>query len=148
MANRELISGLDDGTAVRIASTLAGLYQRQEGFVDRPSADLMQALGAEFGAEVPSGPVSEGELARAILLLLAEDPGMGDRIEQMIDGPAVKTFAIGTTGAVLAALVLLQLHVKIARDKDGRWTFHMEKKPTAPALLKPLIAKLVACFHP
>ena len=31
---------------------------------------------------------------------------------------------------------------EFARDKDGRWSIKIKKKPTSEALLKPLIKKL------
>ena len=36
----------------------------------------------------------------------------------------------------------LQTQFEFARDKDGRWSVTIKKKPTSDAMLKPLIKKL------
>jgi hypothetical protein len=41
-------------------------------------------------------------------------------------------------------LVVLQTHVKFERDKAGRWSVKIEKKPTDNSLLKPLVQKLLS----
>ena len=46
-------------------------------------------------------------------------------------------------GAVTAALIALQTHVKIERDAKGKLAWKVEKKPTTVALLRPLVEKLL-----
>jgi hypothetical protein len=45
---------------------------------------------------------------------------------------------------LLAALVVLQTHLRIQRLPDGKWSVLFEKKASRDALLKPLVQKLVA----
>ena len=61
-----------------------------------------------------------------------------------IEGDAPESFSIGLDAAVIAGvLIALQTHVKFERDKDGKLTWKIEKKPTSEALLKPLVEKLL-----
>jgi hypothetical protein len=89
-------------------------------------------------------PVSEGDLARQSLLLLAEDPAQQPALRGLIENPPAEALegvlaaiAVGT-----AALCVLQASVKIGRDKDGHWTFQFAKKPLSEPLLNLLIEKL------
>lgn len=43
---------------------------------------------------------------------------------------------------IAGLLVALQTHFEFVRDKDGRWSIKIKKKPTSDTLLKPLIKKL------
>jgi hypothetical protein len=38
-------------------------------------------------------------------------------------------------------LLVLQTYFEFERDKEGRWSFRIKKKPTREALLKPLVKK-------
>ena len=49
-----------------------------------------------------------------------------------------------SVGVLLAALVVLQTHVRIHRGPDGKWTVLLEKKASKDGLLKPLVQKLLA----
>jgi len=85
------------------------------------------------------------------LQLLAEDPEQRAAFTALIQGPAAKSFSPeGLLLAGTAALIALQSHLKIQRDKNGKWQFTFEAKPTPPALLKLLVEKLLAWFaaHP
>lgn len=96
------------------------------------------------GAPIPS--VSEGELARQALLVLAEDPATRAAIESMATQPAatLQKYDFGATVAIATAVLLvLQTHYKFERRPDGRWTITLEKKPTSDALLKNLVQKLL-----
>jgi hypothetical protein len=47
---------------------------------------------------------------------------------------------------VAAVLVVLQTHVKFDRDKDGRWSLKIEKKPAGDKLLANLAGKFLSLF--
>jgi hypothetical protein len=82
-------------------------------------------------------------VAKAALALLAADPAMTPDLDALIDNPPVEDFADPVTlGIGVAALIILQSHIKIERDKAGKWMFKFEKKPMSDALLKQLISKL------
>lgn len=95
--------------------------------------------------EAAAVPASDGDLARAALLLLADDPQQQPILTALIEGPAPTKFGVLETAAVVTAVLLvLQTHVKFERDKDGRWTLKIEKKPTDNSLLKLLVQKLLS----
>jgi hypothetical protein len=106
---------------------------------------LVQTLAHEFQLSGESGPVSDGELARQALLVLAEDPETGNAIEAMAASNAsAEKFDFGATlGLTAAVLIVLQTHVRFARNSDGKWNLKIEKKPASDALLKGLVQKLI-----
>ena len=107
-----------------------------------------QALGNQFQVEPEAVPVSEGELARQALLVLAEDPETQKAIETMAAAAeqSPQKFDFGVTiGLTAAVLFVLQTHVKFERRPDGKWSLQLEKKPTSDALLKGLVQKLISC---
>ena len=105
-----------------------------------------KALADEFqiGSGTGGAGVSEGELARQALLVLAEDPEAAIAIERLASTPGdnaqVFDFGIGLTVAVL---IVLQTHVKFERNADGKWSLQVEKKPTSDGLVKGLVQKLI-----
>ncbi len=138
------IAALDDAEALRLVQTIGAAFARAEDYETHLPPDLQATLGAAFDAASAGGTVSEGDLARAALQLYAEDPEHRAALTAMLDHPAPQSFDLGATLAVTAAvLVILQTHVRFYRDKDGKWTLKVEKKPTSDALLKPLVQKLL-----
>ena len=106
-----------------------------------PDVALAETLAAEVTA-TPDHAALTGDLAKASLLLLAEDPAMQPVLSSMIDNPPAVSFSLTALGIGVAALIVLQSHIKIEKGQDGKWTFKYEKKPMDPALLKEVIAKL------
>jgi hypothetical protein len=146
-----MIQNLDDVTALEILSTIARSRSKAstgDGAVPW-SPELKQALVAfsrEFQTKAEATQVSEGELARQALLVLAEDPETRAAIETMAAGWEDKRqkFDFGATlGITAAVLVVLQMHVRFERTRDGKWSLKMEKKPTSEMLLKGLVQKLI-----
>ncbi len=138
------IAALDDAEALRLVQTIGAAFARAEDYETHLTPDLQATLGAAFDAASAGGAVSEGDLARAALRLYAEDPDHRAALTAMLDHPAPQQFDLGATLAVTAAvLVILQTHVRFYRDKAGKWTLKVEKKPTSDALLKPLVQKLL-----
>ncbi len=93
-------------------------------------------------------PATPSEVARLTLAVLAEEEAQREAIEMMAGQPEAERFfdpgaLITTASVVTACLLLLQTHFKIERDKDGKWTFRLEKLPTSDSLLKELMLKLL-----
>ncbi|NJO13385.1 MAG: hypothetical protein HC872_07915 [Gammaproteobacteria bacterium] len=102
------------------------------------------ALAEIAEADHPSSPATQADLARAAIALLAEDPKTRAELELLAKGPAPRAFGmIEATGLVTAALLVLQTHVRFERDKQGRWSFHIEKKPADMKLLRTLADRLL-----
>ncbi len=141
---KDLIQSLDDATARRVLDSIARDQASPAETTLTP--ELRQAL-REFATSPETAAVSasEGDLARAALLLLADDPQQQPILTALIEGPAPTKFGVLETAAVVTAVLLvLQTHVKFERDKDGRWTLKIEKKPTDNSLLKLLVQKLLS----
>ena len=144
MPIQDRIASLDDATARRVLATFARAQANPTETALNP--ELRQAL-REFatGPETAAVSASEGDLARAALLLLADDPQQQPMLTALIEGPAPTRFGVLETVAIVSAvLVVLQTHVKFERDKAGRWSVKIEKKPTDNSLLKPLVQKLLS----
>jgi hypothetical protein len=146
-----MIQNLDDTAAQEILSTIArSKASRGDGAVSW-SPELKQALAAlshDFQPKAEATLVSEGELARQALLVLAEDPETRSAIETMAVGwkeqRQRQKFDFGASMAITAAvLVVLQTHVRFERTRDGKWSLKIEKKPASEALLKGLVQKLI-----
>jgi hypothetical protein len=142
------IAALDDATARRLLATVALAFRRRGRATPlEPSPDLGRALAEALAVAPPEEPATEGDIARLALRLLAEDPSERAALVALAAAPPPERFDPATTLAVAAAaLVVLQTHVRFARDKAGRWTLTVEKKPTTEALLKPLVQKLLTLF--
>jgi len=148
-----MIRGLDDAQAVRVLTTFARARLRAGGVAETEwTPELDRALRQDFPAEADAGraaSVSEGDLARQALLLLADDPQNRDALAALIAGPPPESFEVVGTVALLAAmLVVLQTHVLFERDRDGKIHIKIEKKPTRDSLLKDLVQKLLGFFSP
>jgi len=149
----DMIRGLDDSQAVRVLTTFARVRLRAGGVAEMEwTPELDRALRQDFPAEADAGRaafVSEGDLARQALLLLADDPQNRDALTALIEGPRPDKYEVVGTVALLAAmLVVLQTHVLFERDKDGKIHIKIEKKPTRDNLLKDLVQKLLGFFSP
>ena len=141
---QEPIQSLDDATAHRVLATFARAQANPAEATLTP--ELRQAL-REFatGPEVAAVPASEGDLARAALLLLADDPQQQPILTALIEGPVPAQFGPVKNAAVITAVLLvLQLYVKFEYDKDGRWIVEIVKESTDKALLMPLVQKLLS----
>jgi hypothetical protein len=143
----DTIRNLDDLAAQRILAVIARSRTRTGGEDIPWNSNLRQALAAEFQVEQAAASVSEGELARQALLVLAEDPETRSAIETMAaaaeENPQKFDFG-ATIGITAAVLFVLQTHVKFERRPDGKWSLQLEKKPTSDALLKGLVQKLIS----
>jgi hypothetical protein len=107
-------------------------------------ADLARALSQAMDVSGVPNP-NDSDAAAIAVQLLAEDPRFTEPVKAMMNGPQAKSLGPGVVeGACLIAglLMALQTHFEFVRDKDGRFSLKIRKKPTSEALLKPLIKKL------
>ena len=117
---KDLIQSLDDAAARRVLDSITRAQTASAETALTP--ELRQAL-REFatGPEVAAVPAGDGDLARAALLLLADDPQQQPILTTLIEGSAPTKFGVLETAAVVTAVLLvLQTHVRFERDKDGR----------------------------
>jgi hypothetical protein len=141
----DIIRKLDDATSQHILGLIA--RSRATTIAENVdwTSDIRRALASEFEAAPATTPVSDGELARQALLVLAEDTDTRNAIETMASQPqSLQKFDLGATIALTTAvLIVLQTHVRFERGTDGKWSLRVEKKPTSEALLKGLVQKLL-----
>jgi hypothetical protein len=150
----DLIRRMDNSRAVRVLTTFAKARLRAGGVAETEwTPELDRTLRMGFPAETDAGraaSVSEGDLARQALLLLADDPQYRETLAALIEGSPPESFEVvgaGTVALLAAVLVVLQVHVLFERDRDGHIHIKIEKKPTRANLLKDLVQKLVGFSH-
>ena len=137
------IESLDDATA----GSLLRRFAAAQPSGDRPDR-LDPSLAGRFAdlLGVTATPdASAGALARAALALLAQNPVHRPGIAALVDSPAPERYgAVETALLVSAVLIALQTHLRFERDKDGKWSVRLEKKPTDAGLLKDVVRKLLS----
>jgi hypothetical protein len=141
-----LITELDDEKAVRVLDTFAKAQVRRGGLETALTPAVREALATEFHVAPSEIPINRGDLARQALLILSDDPNQRAMIETLIRGASPQVFLgpVEAAAVVSAVLVTLQTHVRFERDKEGRVTIMIEKRPTKDSLLKPLVQKLLS----
>jgi endonuclease G len=149
-----LIAALDDATAEDILATLAKhRLQPAEGTVTMLTPELSSALAnitpdvdegtttADYDPDVykvPKVDATPGELARSILLLLAEDPDRRRELEALLTHPSppmYATAAVARMAQATVALVVLQMYLKLQHDRVKGWQVQLEKQPHDSSLL-------------
>lgn len=143
----DIINSLDDDSAQRILATIARVRLRAEAEKITCAHDIAEELAAKFDISPSQEPVLEGELARAALCVLAEDPSTREAIQVMatnLSGEGVRFEPVTAIALTTAALVVLQTHVRFERDKQGKWTVKIEKQATKNSLLKLLVQRILA----
>ena len=140
---------LDDATAIQILTTIAQARLRPAADT-APTPDIRAALAAAFGNPAPAAP-SEGDLARAALDLLAQDPAFAGPIDVMArQPPAASQRYFDPASAIAltaAALLVLQTRVKFKRDHTGQWSFEADKKALSDGALKLLVQHLLSLLR-
>lgn len=138
------IEQLDDSEAVRILDTLRQHALNADESVTECPAELREALQAEFGSPTEPSPASEGDMARAALTLLAEDPQLAANIQSMSSPPPVRFLSgVETALVVTGCLIALQTRVRFHRQKDGKWTFTIDKPSMSEGTITKLAQKLL-----
>ena len=141
------IRELEDNTAVQILMIIAGRGNAVDTITTQRAPEILDLLAGQLGAIPSTEKITPGEAARQALLLLSEGPEYQAPLTALVNGPETERFSVDpitTTAVITAALVILQTHVKFERDKQGRYSFKVEKKATSDQLLKPLVQKLLA----
>jgi hypothetical protein len=141
-----MMTPLKDEDAIRILKAIAEA-QLHAGATPLPPGweDLLKR---ELGD--PSGtPASEGDVARAGLELLKEEPEFAGPIDVMTrqaaraPGSAQKYPDPVTIALMTAALLVLQTRVKFKRNQTGEWSLEIEKKSSSDSILKLFADKLL-----
>ena len=135
----------DDELSISILKTIAQARLGPAVGELPPNPDLRAALAAAFGSHEPAA-ASEGELARAALDLLRQDPAFAEPIQLAAMGyPASRHRYLEplTIGLVTAALLVLQTRVKFKLDSNHKWSIEIDKKSSSDATLKLLVQRLL-----
>ena len=137
----------DDERSISILKSIAQARLGPEAGELPPGPELRSALASAFGTP-DAGSASEGELARAALDLLREDPNFAEPIQVMASqagesASRQRYLEPVTIGLVTAALLALQTRVKFKRDHTGKWSLEMDKKSSSDAVVKALVQRLL-----
>ncbi|WP_433971412.1 hypothetical protein [Tunturiibacter lichenicola] len=140
---------LDDASVINIIDTIA--QERLRAAVPEVAftADLRAALAEAFN-ERPAASVSAGDVARAALDVLTEEPAFAEPVRMMTEntmagGPGAQRYLEPSSIALAtAALLVLQLRVKFKRDHTGKWLFEMDKKASGDGPVRLLVQRLLA----
>ena len=137
------IQALDDATAIRVLTTIAQAHADTALTDTKLAPDFQDVLKSEFELETAAGSVSDGEMARQALQLLAQDPDMHDRITGLAEKPP-DLFMEPVTGMLLAGAVLfvLKTHFEF-KYENGKTTLIIKSKPLDKQLLKGFTQKLL-----
>jgi len=133
----------DDQISISVLKTIAQARLRSEAGELPPTAELRSALATAFDSPAPA-PASEGDLARAALDLLREDPTFSGPIQvmtkQAVDQRYIEPLTIGLA---TAALLALQTRVKFKMDSNHKWSIEVDKKAASDPVLKFLVQRLL-----
>ena len=140
------IRKLEDNTAVQILMTIAKRENAADAITSQRAPEVLDILAGQLGVIPSTEKGTTGVVARQAFLLLSDIPEYQAPLTILVNGPETERFStdpITTTAVITAALAILQTHVKFERDKQGRYSFKVEKKATSEQLLKPLVQKLL-----
>jgi hypothetical protein len=141
------IRALDDATASRLLATVAKHRLQPSGdTITSLTPELTQALAAVAGdISGAAAPATPGELARATLLLLAEDAGRQAEIRALIDHPSTPSYGadpVTFTVLSVAALIAIQSYVEVEYDQKKGLHVKLVKQPLDKSLLGKIIGLL------
>jgi hypothetical protein len=146
----------DDSTAIYMLRTIANARlnsassdsseQRQFNSTDPSSPQLRAALAAAFD-DASHTPCSEGDLARAALDMLSQDPD-AEPIQVMASRgstPVSPERYFYPTGIALTTEALLcSGRESSSRDNTGKWSVEVDKKAAGDSVIKQLVQPLLA----
>lgn len=138
------ISQLSDEDAIAVLRSLSEIFEAGQAATPAILREHVEALARCFGAGFAGTPVSDGDLARQALELIADDPEKRRIIATIAQNLPTGRQRFDVTGFLLVTgvVTVMQTYVHITRDKDGRWTVEIRKQPTDKTLLKTLVQKL------
>jgi hypothetical protein len=143
----DVMEAIDDSQAVLLLRTFAAGRLRAGGVAETawtPEIEraLLEAFPDAAGVSPrETGTVSDGELARQAVRLLAVDPDYREAVS-FLSGVAQESLVLPGMGAIalsVAALVVLQSYVLFERNPDGKIHIKIEKQPAGPGLLKAFV---------
>jgi len=135
-----------DDQSILILKTIARARLQPTSGEPIPDASVLLALSAAFEPS-PLTAVSEADLARAALDLLAQDPTFTEPIKIMSAQPTSGTQRYldpGSIALTTAALLVLQTRVKFKLDSNRKWSLEIDKKSSADGAVKLLVQRLLA----
>jgi hypothetical protein len=137
----------DDETSISILKAIAQARLGPAAGELPPTPELRSALATAFGSPEPAS-ASEGELARAALDLLRQDPAFAEPIQVMASqagGAASRQRYLEplTIGLATAAVLALQTRVKFNLDSNHKWSIEVDKKSAGDAAVKLLVQRLL-----
>jgi hypothetical protein len=140
----DLISFLDDSTATRILESISRAHGGGPSGESELSEALREAMREESGVQPTPNPVSDGDVARAALQVLAQNDDFEKIIKTMAKNPPPEKLGIPVTElALLTAVVfVLKSEFEIKRDKSGRYSFLFRSKPLDKSILKEFITQV------
>jgi hypothetical protein len=139
----DLINSVDDATAIRVVQIVA--KNVTQGSQPELTPGLRQLLQDKYGVKPEADRASDGDLARQVLLVFAQDSRMRGPITALIEETTPQSFGrAGNLAMITAALIALQIHVHIERDAKGEVSVLVDKPSASEKLLKPLAQKLIS----
>jgi hypothetical protein len=138
---------LKDEDAIRIFKAVA--EARLQTAATPPPPGWEDLLRRELGG-LSGTPASAGDVARAGLELLKQDPEFAGPIEVMsrqaatASGSVQNYFDPVSIALTAAALLVLQTRVKFKRNQTGEWSLEIEKKPSSDGVLRLFADKLLS----
>jgi len=151
---KELINTLSDKAATQILATIAKHHPQGEPAESLDLAELTQTLPDIFDAHPVEAAVTDGEMARTALLILAQDAELAGVIKVLAEAAQgegatpdeYRAFAVDpltAAGLTAAIIFVLKTSGKIERDKNGKLKWHVAWKPLDKDLLKEFVDKLL-----
>jgi hypothetical protein len=142
------MNSLEDETAIRILKTIAQARLNAPGGELAGISDVVPALSEAFGY-APARTSSEGDLARAALALLSENPTFAEPIRLMAlqsGGPSQtkRYFEPSTIALTTAVLFALQTRIRFKVDQSGKWSVDVDKKAASDSVLKIVVERLLS----
>lgn len=143
--DQRIIQDLDDQTVLNLLQDFCEPHVPAQPALDAQLADVLRQLPSGTEGPVPSNAAA----ARLALELLAEDSRHADGLARLLASGPTRMAIEPATGVLLGAAILfaLQTHVEFIRDKSGRWSLKLVKKPTRDGLISPLVKKLLALIR-
>ena len=124
------IENLNDPDAQRILTVLASHQPNYQTSALTP--DITAALKNE--PKLTATDADAGDLSRAALLLLADNPHYGSIIDTMTRNTGAQQYGVLETAAVVSAvLFVLDTHAKVEREHLRRWHAAVLARPSAQA---------------
>lgn len=137
---------IPDDQAIHILKTIAHARLQPTSGEPIPDSSALLALSAAFEPPPPTS-VSEADLARAALDLLAQDPAFAEPIKIMSAQPPAGTQRYldpASIALTTAALLVLQTRVKFKLDSNRKWSVEIDKKSSSDGAIKLLIQRLLS----